>query len=309
MSNELAKQGVTGTLTVRTMDDLARLGNMLAQSGFFTDSRDAAQAGVKVLAGLEMGIGAFSAMSGIHIIKGKPSVGAGLMAAAVKRHPKYDYRVQRHDNAGCEIVFYEDGENIGVSSFTTDDAKQAGLLNNDNWKRNPKNMLFARALSNGVRWYTPDVFDVSTYTPEELGVDTDADGNVIDVQPAPKREALEPTPEPEPVEVEPSEAETAAADDGEFPPEPPEGLFGEPPVTAAQLKALHTRLTKLGFNGKTEHKELAREFIGHLVGRDLGSSKDLTKSEAHEILDTADSDLEARLDSFTALRKMNEDAA
>lgn len=193
MSNELVKQGVTGTLTVRTMDDLARLGNMLAQSGFFTDSRDAAQAGVKVLAGLEMGIGAFSAMSGIHIIKGKPSIGAGLMAAGVKRHPKYDYRVRRHDATGCEIEFFQEGESIGVSSFTSDDAKAAGLLGNDNYKRNPKNMYFARALSNGVRWYCPDVFDVSTYTPEELGADVDDDGNIIEVQAAPKK-ALESAP-------------------------------------------------------------------------------------------------------------------
>ncbi|RDT44717.1 hypothetical protein DXF87_27490, partial [Enterobacter roggenkampii] len=33
----------------------------------------------------------------------------------------------------------------------------------------PKNMLFARAMSNGVKWFTPDVFSGPVYTPEELG--------------------------------------------------------------------------------------------------------------------------------------------
>jgi len=43
-------------------------------------------------------------------------------------------------------------------------------------------MLFARAMSNGVRWYCPDVMNGSAvYTPEELGADVDQDGNVINV--------------------------------------------------------------------------------------------------------------------------------
>src|SRR5690606_32683824 len=37
---------------------------------------------------------------------------------------------------------------------------------------------------------------------------------------------------------------------------------GEPAITAAQLKALHTRLTKLGFNGKASEKERARDRKG-----------------------------------------------
>ena len=54
---------------------------------------------------------------------------------------------------------------IGNSTFTIDDAKKAGTKNVDKF---PKNMLFARAMSNGVRWYTPDIFNGSVYTPEEL---------------------------------------------------------------------------------------------------------------------------------------------
>jgi hypothetical protein len=33
-------------------------------------------------------------------------------------------------------------------------------------------MLFARAISNGVKWYTPDVFSGPVYTPEEFDVVT-----------------------------------------------------------------------------------------------------------------------------------------
>jgi len=61
------------------------------------------------------------------------------------------------------------------------DAKAAGLDQKDNWKKYKRNMLFARALSNGQKWYAPDVFNGATvYTPDELGADVDGDGNVIE---------------------------------------------------------------------------------------------------------------------------------
>ena len=42
-------------------------------------------------------------------------------------------------------------------------------------------MLFARAMSNGVRWYlSPTCFWQRSYTPDELGAPVDADGEYID---------------------------------------------------------------------------------------------------------------------------------
>ncbi len=177
---------VRGSLVIRDMEDLNRLSQMLSKSGFFRDAKDACQCGVKVLAGLEMGFGAFASMTGIHIISGKPAVGANLMAAAVKRHPRYNYRVIEQTNEVCKIAFYElwDGkmERVGISEFSLADAKTAKVYeNNPNWKSYARNMLFARAMSNGVRWYCPDVFDAPVYTPEELGAEVDADGEVINV--------------------------------------------------------------------------------------------------------------------------------
>jgi len=119
--------------------------------------------------------GAFSSMANIHIIKGKPVIGANLMAAAVKAHPKYDYRVTTNTNELVEIVFYQDGKQLAVSNFSMQDAKAAGLAERDNWLKFPRNMLFARAISNGVRWYCPDVFSGNAvYTPGELGDDVEA---------------------------------------------------------------------------------------------------------------------------------------
>lgn len=168
--------------TIRSFADVQNVASAMAKSGFFTDSQNASQAIVKILAGQEIGFGPVASMMGIHIIKGKPGIGANLMASAVKGSGKYDYRVIELTDKACELDFFErvKGEfvKVGTSRFTIEDAKRAGTQNLDKF---PRNMLFARAMSNGVKWYVPDAFNGATvYTPEELGATVDGEGNVID---------------------------------------------------------------------------------------------------------------------------------
>jgi hypothetical protein len=163
---------------ITSLSDAERAAAAMAKSGYFQDATQAAQALVKILAGQEMGFGPFASMNGIHIIKGKPGVGANLQAAAVKGSRRYDYKVRELTDKVCKIEYFEGKESIGVSEFTYEDAVKAGTQNLGKFTRN---MLFARAMSNGVKWFCPDVFNGSTvYTPEELGAIVDGEGNVID---------------------------------------------------------------------------------------------------------------------------------
>lgn len=154
---------------VKSAADALTIGETFFKSGMFSDIKSAQQAVVKIMAGAEMGISPFAAMSGIHIIAGKPTIGAGLMAARVKGFGKYDYRVLEHSEKVCSIEYFEKSpsglKSLGTSSFTIEDAKKAGTKNID---RFPKNMLFARAMSNGVKWYTPDIYENPVYVPEEM---------------------------------------------------------------------------------------------------------------------------------------------
>lgn len=171
---------------VNSFGDVQRIAEMFALSNYFdakgTTPVAVAQIVTKIMAGRELGYGPFASVNGIHVIQGRTALGANLMAAAVKASGRYDYRVRRMDGEACEIEFFErvDGkrESLGVSSFTAADAKAAGTKNMQQFARN---MLFARAMSNGVKWFTPDVFNGSTvYVPEELGAEVDGDGNVVD---------------------------------------------------------------------------------------------------------------------------------
>lgn len=204
--------------------DVLAVGKLLAASGYFKDVKDQAQAVAKILAGQELGFGPIASLTGVYVQQGKICYAANLIAAAIKKSGRYNFRVRTLTDTECVIDFFEGGEKCGESRFTINDAKQAGLLDGPggaNYRRYPRNMLFARAISNGARFHCPDVFGgVSIYTPEELGAQVDEDGQVTqqvdeetgEIQesaPAPKNGSglKEPQPGPAPVS---SEAEKLA---------------------------------------------------------------------------------------------------
>ena len=78
---------------IKTTQDALSVAETFFQSGMFTDIKSSSQAMVKIMAGQEFGIPPFAAMSGIHLIQGKPTIGAGLMAQRVKKSGKYSYNV------------------------------------------------------------------------------------------------------------------------------------------------------------------------------------------------------------------------
>jgi len=188
------KKKESTAITTTLANDKA-LGKIFVDSGFFSDAKQESQAIVKILAGREAGLQPIESMTGIHIIKGKISFGSNMMAAAVKKHPNYDYRVKEHNETKCVIDFFEitydlrdrepTKELAGTSSFSLTDAKNAGVMvSGGSWYKYPKAMLFARAMSAGVRYYCPDVFGhTPVYVPEEMGEAVDEDGEPVNITP------------------------------------------------------------------------------------------------------------------------------
>ncbi len=183
------------TNQIVSFEETEKVAMALQKSRYFNDVTNVEQAITKILAGREMGFGAFASMRGVYIIQGAPALSANLMAAAVKRSGRYNYRVREMTDQVCKIEFYEGGESIGVSEFTIENARKAGTKNLDKF---PRNMLFARAMSNGVRWYCPDVLGgAAVYTPEELGANVNDEGDVIEVVQGEWTQEPEPAPETE----------------------------------------------------------------------------------------------------------------
>lgn len=160
--------------------EITSMGELFAKSGYFADARSAAQAVVKIQTGRELGFPPMAAMSGVHVIEGKPSIGAHLMAAMIRRSGHYDYKIVRLDKEVCELAFdVIDGkkrESAGPNITTTlkefvesGAAVGANGKLKSNWQRSPDDMLFARAISKGYRRYAPDLScGLLVYTTEEM---------------------------------------------------------------------------------------------------------------------------------------------
>ena len=283
-------------VTVEEFEVMQRMGQALVKSGYFSDVCDVAQALVKIQAGRELGLQPFAATTGIHIIKGKPVLGANLIASIIKNDPRYDYRVSRLDDKGCSIDFYEHGEKIGTAAFSEADAKSAGLAG-DNWKKYPRNMYFARAISNGAKWYTPGIFGGSpVYTPGELGDDEGEPDDFIEgVVTIPAEAVLEMAQDPEHANEIAAKAAQAPQD------EPPASNGSGRPLAPAKLREFIQR--KMGTDNvsrtaSTKQLNLLRMVLdtvcegdtdkrhtitGYLTG--LTSTKDLTGPMVVTLLD------------------------
>ena len=133
-----------------------------------------------------LGLSPMAAITGVHIIEGKPSASAGLISALVRR-------------AGHKLRVTGDGKRPPARSSAADDpdftfevtwtlqrnddgnpsAAEAGLLNKNTWKNYPAAMLKSRAITQCARDACEEALFGLHYTPEELGAEVDEDGNVI----------------------------------------------------------------------------------------------------------------------------------
>lgn len=139
-----------------TLQEYVNLAKVMAGSGFYQDAKTAQQAVALMILGRHFGLSPVQSMTAIHVVKGKPMLHYSAILAKVRQHPEYDYRIEEHSEKIARIKFFHHGEECGESIFTDADAKKQGTQNMD---KHAKTMLLARAASNGVKWYCPDVLN------------------------------------------------------------------------------------------------------------------------------------------------------
>jgi hypothetical protein len=126
-----------------------------------------------------LGLPIMAALTGVHVIDGKPTASAGLISGLVRK-AKHRLRVTGDDkHAIAEIVRCDDPKFTFRSEWTLDRAKQAELLGKTNWKKYPAAMLKARAITEAARDACEEALFGLHYTAEELGAEVDEDGVVV----------------------------------------------------------------------------------------------------------------------------------
>lgn len=295
-----------------TLREMTWVGKVFYKSGMFTDTRDEAVAIVKIMAGQEIGLPPFEAMTGINLIKGRPTLAATTIASKIKGSRKYDYRVKVATELKSQIDFYEvepDGKrtSIGTSVFTIEQAKAAGLADKDNWKAYPEDMLFARNISRGARRFAPDVFGAPVYTADEIDEETNPSGlgflpsgeTSKPVEAAesasedePDEEDEQPAAEPEkPVDEPPEGDDSEDLDDSvaetETPEEPPALLDLPAPVDDDFQAEVLSDIASLDLSSMAE-KRLIKDATGRI------NTKNLTEHEWRQLRVAVDNLLDER---------------
>lgn len=135
---------------------------------------------IKIELGRELGMSAIASLQGIMFNeRGGFTLSATLQGACLQRHG-YSWRVIKLTDAECHLDIYRAGEKIGESTLTMAQAKAAKMCmqwdskagawkDKATWQSFPRNMLFARCLTNAVKWFAPEVLaGVPMYDPDEL---------------------------------------------------------------------------------------------------------------------------------------------
>lgn len=127
-----------------------------------------------IMYGKALGLPMMAALSGFHIIEGKPSASADLIRALAMRSPKCKYfrLVSADETQATWETWHRDHDEPTRLTYTIEEARKAGLRGG-NWNTREKQMLVKTCSTILARW----VFTIETmglYCPEEMGdyVDT-----------------------------------------------------------------------------------------------------------------------------------------
>jgi len=133
-----------------------------------------------------LGLSAMAAITGIHVIEGKPTASAGLISALVRR-AGHKLRVRGDaKSAVCQIIRSDDPSYTFEVTWTLrkndgghPSAEEAGLLGKQVWKNYPASMLKSRAITQCARDACEEALYGLHYTAEELGAEVDEEGVVV----------------------------------------------------------------------------------------------------------------------------------
>jgi hypothetical protein len=147
--------------------------------------------------GRTLGITPVAAITGIHVIEGKPSASSGLIGALVRK-AGHKLRVKSDGLswATAQIVRADDPDFTYECTWNLQRAEQAGLLQIKDgkpfardrngkpatWEKYTAAMLKARAITEVARDACEDVLFGLHYTPEELGAQVNAEGEPVEAE-------------------------------------------------------------------------------------------------------------------------------
>lgn len=223
-----------------------------------------------ILYGAELGLNPTQSLQQVFVVHGSPAIYARTAVALCKRAGIIVETVEESETT-CTVKATDRATGqVEQSTWTIDRASKAGYTSNKKYTTNPQQMLYAKAAMEVCRKVAPDILLGIPMSREELDLEAQPIKRVeatrgrgveglkglIGAPPAPP---VEPTPEQPEVKI-----------DG--------------PVTPEQLRELSTRRKAENFSDSEEDIALWLAWVERGIGRKVESNKDLTSSEAADLI-------------------------
>jgi hypothetical protein len=268
-----------------------------------------------LLAGQELGFGPMAALRSFDVIRGVPALRANALRALVQ-HYGHDLTTVESNGTRAVVRGRRSNGETQQSTWTLDRARQMGLYpgkEDGQWRRQPQNMLVARATAEAARWIASDAILGMPYIAEELAdepYEIAPPAGELEAAPEPAKRAKRrtaatrvnaltpPPPQPPPPVIAGSvvaggddpatAAEPAARPAPVPPPREPAAEEGPPMINRAQLSKLHIKLREARMTDPADALDHISVWVDHVVT----TTKSLTAAEASTVL--------TRLDEFIA---------
>ena len=242
--------------------------------------------------GRAMGLSPAESLYRIHVIQGRPTASAELIAANVRK-AGHILRVKGDETSARAVIIRSDDPDFEFeSTWNLDRAKRLGLASKDGWQKQPGTMMRWRAITEVARLACPEALYGVAYVAEEIDDAprpaqtthaTAADFlNPASDEPGPLMNNGEPA-----TTVNPQPADDVQDAD----------VVDEPEVDPRLTRRMFAAFNAAGFNenARTEEGRTRRlTYIAQLIGRTVGSSKELTGPEVSRLIDALEADAQAQ---------------
>lgn len=230
------------------------------------------EAAAMILYGDELGLTPGTSLQSGFVVSGRPGLYARAMHAIVLSKGHEVWVVEKSDAKVTVAGRRKGSTSIHEETWTTGRAQKAGYTSNKKYSTDPQAMLYARALADVCRIIAPDALAGLDYTIEELELmELPATTTVTRATQTPAKTTVQRKPAAMATPAQEPELEAH-----------PVPAAPEPELrTEAQSKHLWTLISKAGMS-----EDEARAYISATVGREVESSKSLTKAEAHTLIES-----------------------
>lgn len=237
-----------------------------------------------MLYGASLGLDPMQSVRQIYVVHGQAALYARAMVALVLGAGHEVWTVESTDQSVTVAARRRGSGHVEQSTWTYDRANRAGYTNNAKYKTDPQAMLYSKAASEVCRKIAPDVLS-GVYAVEELQMEQPWGGTTqpprVTVQQQSGADRMAAILKPSGAEA----TETPTVSVGSSDSSGTDSSAPESPMLNTSSALAKRMFATMNDAGVTDSREARLEYVSKVLGREVGSSKELTDADAELVID------------------------